>query len=201
MTKEFSRIDFGVLSPADIRTISLVEVTTSELYEDNVPCQGGLRDPRFGVNSRHGRCTACGKMWSGCSGHFGHYELPTPCYHIGWMVEVLWWLRRTCHNCATVHASPVKKCTKCSQPMVKVRKMDATTLHLTLLGKNGADDDGPRGTRVALAHFGRRRAFAQYIGQGISPVLARSDGASYPSEWPCDLHPRATVKKFAAKTT
>ena len=49
-------------------------------------------------------------------------------------------------------------------------------------GSNGTVDAGPRGTRVALAHFGRRRAFAQYIGQGISPVLARSHGASHSSE-------------------
>jgi len=135
MTKEFSRIDFGVLSPAAIRTMSLVEVTTSELYEDNVPCKGGLRDPRFGVNSRHGRCTACGKMWSGCSGHFGHYELPLPCYHIGWVVEVLWWLRRTCHHCAAVHTTPVKKCQTCNNALPKVTKVDATTLNISIPGK------------------------------------------------------------------
>ena len=143
MEKEFKRIDFGVLSPATIRTISLVEVTTSELYKDNNPCENGLRDPRFGVNSRHGRCTACNKMWSGCSGHFGHFELPIPCYHIGWMVEVLWWMRRTCYHCARVSPVAIKKCTYCSKMHPKCSKLDTTTIRIL-------EENKP--IRVIMAH-------------------------------------------------
>jgi len=95
-------LKFGVLSPEKIRAMSLSEVVTDELYESNRPKYGGLRDPRFGVSSRRGICPACQKTWSDCSGHFGHFELPCPCFHIGWMHEVLQWLRKTCVHCGHV---------------------------------------------------------------------------------------------------
>jgi DNA-directed RNA polymerase subunit A' len=167
MVKEFSRIDFGVLSPATIRTLSLVEITTSELYKDNQPCPNGLRDPRFGVNSRHGRCEACGKMWSECSGHFGHYELPMPCYHIGWTVEVLWWMRRTCYCCARVSLKPIKKCTHCMKPHPKLTKIDLTTLRIQEVGQEGRHILAPEAHRWlsriseedVLLHNTSQRAF------------------------------------------
>ena len=67
-------VDFDILTPQQIRNISVCEVTSDELYKDNQPKTGGLRDPRFGVSSRRGTCTACQRTWTECSGHFGHYE-------------------------------------------------------------------------------------------------------------------------------
>ena len=81
-TSCMERIRFDILSPNVIRSMSVCEVVTDELYEDNRPKTGGLRDPRFGVSSRRGTCRSC-MTWSKCSGHFGHFELPHPVYHIG----------------------------------------------------------------------------------------------------------------------
>ena len=38
-------VDFSCLSPDKIRSISVCEVTTDELYKDGLPKSGGLRDP------------------------------------------------------------------------------------------------------------------------------------------------------------
>ena len=100
--------------PQKIRDISVCEVVTDELYDEGRPKTGGLRDPKFGVSSRRGICTACQRTWTQCSGHFGHYELPFPMYHIGWIPEVLFWLRKTCVHCGHLSAKKLgKKCPKC----------------------------------------------------------------------------------------
>ena len=125
-------VDFSCLSPDKIRSISVCEVTTDELYKDGLPKSGGLRDPLFGVSSRRGICSACSQTWTDCSGHFGHYELPHPVYHIGWMSEVLFWLRCICGKCGHVTGKQMsKKCKQCSEPSSKFTKVNATTIRIT----------------------------------------------------------------------
>jgi len=125
-------VDFDILTAQKIRDISVCEIITDELYSDNQPKTGGLRDPRFGVSSRRGTCTACQRTWTECSGHFGHYELPIPVYHIGWVTEVLFWLRRICSHCGQVsQKGMVKKCKQCKKQVAKFSKMNSTTLNIT----------------------------------------------------------------------
>lgn len=123
-------LKFGVLSPEKMRAMSLCEVVTDELYENNQPKNGGLRDPYFGVSSRRGICPVCQKTWSDCSGHFGHFELPCPCFHVGWMYEVLQWLRKTCVHCGHVSNFKVnkKKCTQCNGLPHRYFKKNSTTI-------------------------------------------------------------------------
>ena len=139
-------IQFGILSPEIIREMSVCEVITDELYLNNQPNPGGLRDPKFGVSTRRGVCSVCGKMWSHCSGHFGYYTLPLPLYAIGWMPEVLQWLRRTCVDCGCVHKHPIKKkCTRCNRVAPKVSKANSTTLKIH-------DEKGTRELFATEAH-------------------------------------------------
>lgn len=124
-------VEFDVLSPEKIRAISVCQVVTDELYENGLPKRGGLRDPRFGVSSRKGRCESCRLTWSQCSGHFGHYELPHPVFHIGWIPEVLQWLRHSCRYCGHVEAQPIaKKCPACKKIAPKYIKANSTTLRI-----------------------------------------------------------------------
>lgn len=126
-----NKIKFDVLSPRKIREISIVEVVTDELYENGKPKHGGLRDPRFGVSGRRGRCTACNMTWSECSGHFGHYELPCPVYHIGWMNEVLWWLKCSCKYCGHISDKHLgKKCPKCKKMLPHFTKKNSTVINI-----------------------------------------------------------------------
>ena len=127
-----SSVNFNVLSPQKIRDISVCEVVTDELYEDNKPKYGGLRDPRFGASSRRSCCPTCQLNWSECSGHFGYYTLPHPVYHIGWMSEVLQWLRRTCVNCGHVAKDVLKKkCNRCGHLAPKYTKLNSTTIRVS----------------------------------------------------------------------
>tara|TARA_B110000091_G_C13811346_1_gene475210 strand:- start:1727 stop:2953 length:1227 start_codon:yes stop_codon:yes gene_type:complete len=144
---QIDQLQFGVLSPTKMCSISVCEVVTDELYCDGKPKAGGLRDPLFGVLGRRGQCTACGKTWSECSGHFGHYVLPCPLYHVGWMPEVLRWLKRSC-LCGHVSAMPLKKkCPNCKQNTPKFTKKNAITLTIQ-------DNDG---LRPLLAHEAYQR--------------------------------------------
>jgi len=128
-------LNFSVLSPEKIRSISVVEVITDELYENNEPKRGGLRDPKFGVSGRRGVCESCELTWSECAGHFGHFELPVRCYHNGWILECMNWLRRSC-PCGFVQNLPLgKKCPECDQPTAKIRKKNSTSL--TIEDKGG----------------------------------------------------------------
>ena len=125
-------VEFSCLSPQKIKDISVCEVVTDELYQEGRPKTGGLRDPRFGVSSRRGICTACQRTWTQCSGHFGHFQLPMPVYHIGWVTEVLFWLRKTCAQCGHVSAKKLgKKCPKCSSIQPKISKLNSITLKIT----------------------------------------------------------------------
>jgi len=130
-----SDLHFGILSPQKIRDISVVEVITDELYENGQPKAGGLRDPKFGVAGRRGVCECCDQTWSECSGHFGHYELPCPLYHVGWMLEVQNWLRRSCTCGYVSNLTLGKKCPECNAIISKIRKKNATTL--TIEDKDG----------------------------------------------------------------
>jgi DNA-directed RNA polymerase beta' subunit len=123
------------MSPKKIREISVVEVITDELYENNKPKRGGLRDPRFGVSGRRGLCESCDSTWSKCAGHFGHFELSVPCYHNGWIIECMNWLRRSCPCGFVQNLTLGKKCPECDQPTAKIRKKNSITL--TIEDKEG----------------------------------------------------------------
>ena len=48
--KKIDRINFGLMSPEDIRKMSVVRVETPDTYDSNgYPIENGLMDPRLGV--------------------------------------------------------------------------------------------------------------------------------------------------------
>ncbi|VDO11647.1 unnamed protein product, partial [Brugia timori] len=53
------RVQFGILSPDEIKRMSIGEIEFSEIYENGKPKLGGLMDPRQGVVDRRGRCMTC----------------------------------------------------------------------------------------------------------------------------------------------
>ncbi|MEE1156373.1 MAG: hypothetical protein U0K80_03065, partial [Methanobrevibacter sp.] len=47
--KKIERINFGLMSPEDIRKMSVVRVETPDTYDsDGYPIENGLMDPRLG---------------------------------------------------------------------------------------------------------------------------------------------------------
>ena len=75
-------IQFGILSPQEIRDRSVAEITTQETYTGNEPVVGGLFDPRMGVSEYGKICPTDGLDSRECPGYFGHIELARPVFHI-----------------------------------------------------------------------------------------------------------------------
>jgi len=84
MKKVIGSIEFGILSPQEIRKMSAAEITVPDTYDDDgYPIEGGLMDKRLGVIDPGLRCETCGARAGECPGHFGHVELARPVIHVG----------------------------------------------------------------------------------------------------------------------
>ncbi|XP_057805487.1 LOW QUALITY PROTEIN: DNA-directed RNA polymerase II subunit RPB1-like [Salvia miltiorrhiza] len=97
-------VQFGILSPDEIRQMSVVHIEHSETTERGKPKIGGLSDPRLGTIDRKMKCETCMANMADCPGHFGHLELAKPMFHIGFMKTVLSILRSVCFNCSKILA-------------------------------------------------------------------------------------------------
>lgn len=98
--KRIKKIKFGLLSPAEIRKMSVTKVITADTYDDDgYPIDMGLMDPRLGVIDPGLRCRSCGGRPGECPGHFGHIELAAPVIHVGFARLIRKILRTTCRKC------------------------------------------------------------------------------------------------------
>ena len=101
--KKIEQINFGLMSPEDIREMSVVTVETPDTYEDDgFPIEKGLMDPRLGVIDPSLVCRTCGFRGGDCQGHFGSIELARPVIHIGFGDVIHKILRSTCNSCGRV---------------------------------------------------------------------------------------------------
>jgi len=91
--KRVVAVQFGVLSPDEIRKMSVCEIETSETYEKGRPKRGGLSDPRMGTMDRAMKCETDGMNSTDTPGYFGHLELAKPVYHHGFINNVIKVLR------------------------------------------------------------------------------------------------------------
>ncbi len=98
--KRIKKIKFGLLSPAEIRKMSVTKVITADTYDDDgYPIDMGLMDPRLGVIDPGLRCRTCGGRPGECPGHFGHIELAAPVIHVGFARLLRKILMTTCKKC------------------------------------------------------------------------------------------------------
>lgn len=101
--KLIDEIHFGVLSPQEIRKLSVAEIQTADTYdEDGAPITSGLMDGRLGTLEPRQRCRTCGSTASGCPGHFGHIELAVPALHVEFTKVIYGLLQITCRNCSRI---------------------------------------------------------------------------------------------------
>ncbi|MGQ4870279.1 MAG: DNA-directed RNA polymerase subunit A' [Candidatus Thorarchaeota archaeon] len=98
--KKIDAIEFGLLSPEDIRKMSVAQIVVADTYdEDGYPIESGIMDPRLGVIDPGQRCRTCGNRVGNCPGHFGHIELARPVMHEGYAKVIHKVLRATCREC------------------------------------------------------------------------------------------------------
>ncbi|XP_043467716.1 DNA-directed RNA polymerase II subunit RPB1-like [Leptopilina heterotoma] len=102
------RVQFGILSPDEIRRMSVTEegIRFTETLENGKPKQGGLMDPRQGAINEKSRCQTCDGQLPECPGHFGHINLAKPVFHIGFLAKTIKILRCVCFFCSKLLISP-----------------------------------------------------------------------------------------------
>src|SRR5512136_651054 len=101
--KIVDQIYFGVMSPQDIRRLSVADIQTADTYdEDGAPITSGLMDGRLGTLEPRQRCKTCGNTAIRCPGHFGHIELEVPIVHIEFTKIIFDLLKSTCRSCGRI---------------------------------------------------------------------------------------------------
>ncbi|CAD5117546.1 DgyrCDS6308 [Dimorphilus gyrociliatus] len=106
--KEVGRVQFGILSPDEIRRMSVTEggIKYPETQEGGKPKLGGLMDPRQGVIDRSSRCQTCAGNMTECPGHFGHINLAKPVFHVGFLAKTKKILSCVCYYCSRLLIDP-----------------------------------------------------------------------------------------------
>ena len=95
------RLQFGVLSPEDIKTMSVVTIKYPETWvSGGKPKEGGVLDAKLGTMDFHMKCETCKGNWKQCPGHFGHIELAKPVFHVGFLPVIVKVLTCVCINCS-----------------------------------------------------------------------------------------------------
>jgi len=120
--KVIKGIKFGILSPDEIRKISVVQIVSPETYdEDGTPISGSVMDPKLGAIEPGQTCPICGNTMKACPGHFGHIELALPVINVLYVKHIYDLLRATCANCGRIKISP----NEIEKYMVYLRKLKA----------------------------------------------------------------------------
>merc|ERR1711907_647334 len=106
-------VQFGIMSPDEIRNRSVVKIVTQETYNGNGPVIGGLFDPRMGVLDHGKICPTDGLNNKLCPGYFGHIEMARPVFHIQYFTIVQKIMRCICFRCGKLlidkYSSEVKE--------------------------------------------------------------------------------------------
>jgi DNA-directed RNA polymerase II subunit RPB1 len=104
--RTIKEIQFGLLSPEEIKAMSVVHIIYPETMDEQKqkPREQGLNDPKLGTIDRMYSCATCKEDIQTCPGHFGHIELHTPVFHVGFVVKIKKLLETVCHTCGLIKA-------------------------------------------------------------------------------------------------
>lgn len=120
---KIDKLSFAISDPLHLRRQSLIQCTNKRFYEDpsliqansQLPgaqqqqpqigskatiARNGVLDLALGTSTTSNVCKTCNQRLANCIGHFGHIELPLPCYHIGYFRFILLTLSAICKHCA-----------------------------------------------------------------------------------------------------
>ena len=104
--KKIGRISFSLLSPEQIKKITVAKIVTPELYDiDGYPVDGGLMDLRLGAIDPGVRCRTCGGRIKECLGHPGSIDLAKSVIHLKYVPLIELCLRSFCQECGKLMAT------------------------------------------------------------------------------------------------
>ncbi len=145
--KQVRSLRFSLVSPEQIKKLSVAKIVTPELYDiDGFPVDGGLMDLRLGAIDPGVRCRTCGGRLKECLGHSGSIEMARPVMHIKYVPLVELFLRSFCHKCGKLtldeekqqkygpadrakKARDRKKCPFCNEEREKVKLEKPTSFY------------------------------------------------------------------------
>lgn len=99
-------IRFCILSPDEIKRMSVAEISNTNTFQFNEPVMNGLFDPRMGVLDNNKLCHTCHQKNTFCPGHFGHIVLAKPVFYIQFFDIVKKLLRCVCFRCSKLLIDP-----------------------------------------------------------------------------------------------
>jgi DNA-directed RNA polymerase II subunit RPB1 len=109
--KTILEVQFGLFSPEEVKNMSVVQILYPETMDDQKqrPRDQGLGDPRLGSIDRAFTCATCFENMQECPGHFGHIELATPVFHVGFIRKIQKILETVCHHCGLILVDEVSR--------------------------------------------------------------------------------------------
>ncbi|KAL9087767.1 MAG: hypothetical protein Q9159_003450 [Coniocarpon cinnabarinum] len=102
--RTIQEVQFGLLSPEEIKSMSVVAIEYPETMDEQRqgPREKGLSDPKLGTIDKQTSCATCFEGEQDCPGHFGHIELASPVFHVGFVSKIKKILETVCHNCGKI---------------------------------------------------------------------------------------------------
>lgn len=163
--KQISGMNFLLLSPEQIKKLSVAKIVTPELYDvDGYPVDGGLMDLRLGAIDPGVRCRTCGGRLKECLGHPGMIELARPVVHIKYLPIIDLVLRSTCEACGKVLIKDEKDLSKDLVARVKKAKDGKKCPHCGII------QERVKLEKPTTFRSGRRRLFPSEIRERLVKV-------------------------------
>ena len=163
--KQVKAMQFSLLSPEQIKKLSVAKIVTPELYDvDGYPVDGGLMDLRLGAVDPGVRCRTCGGRLKECLGHPGIIELARPVVHIKYLPIIDLVLRSTCEACGKVLIKDEKELAKGLVDRIKKAKDGKKCPHCGII------QERVRLEKPTSFRSGRRRLFPSEIRERLVKV-------------------------------
>jgi len=125
--KRIKTIQFSIISPEEIKRLSVAKIDSDLTFENNLPKIGGLMDQRLGAIDKDFYCTTDYASYIECPGYFGHIELSKPVFHEGFMNFLLLILRCVDHTTSKLvinkNSRKVKNVLKIRNPQQRLGKI------------------------------------------------------------------------------
>jgi DNA-directed RNA polymerase II subunit RPB1 len=189
--RKVKQLQFAVLSPEEVKSLSVKEITTYHTYNNGKPVLGGLNDPALGVIDRSATCTTCKNTYDArdggyndCPGHFGHLQLEVPVFHIGFLGEIYKLIQCVCINCSRLlvdkndpdfaRAARIKNGKRRMAAMLKLCKSKSRCLGASIpkhAEKSQDEADGSAGADVSMdSARAQRDAFLSGTDSGCGAI-------------------------------
>jgi DNA-directed RNA polymerase II subunit RPB1 len=99
-------IRFTILSPDEIKRMSVCEITKTDTYIGSEPVPNGLFDARTGTIEPNKICPTCEAKSNFCSGHMSYISLAKPVFYIQFFDIIKKILRCVCFRCSKLLINP-----------------------------------------------------------------------------------------------